>query len=142
MARRLRATRPDHLRRRILEEEGLTLAPREVQQLFWARFNRARRTTWRNILAAGDVADRLLKRLTPLEGIAAAWQAIAPPVLSGTSRVLSLENGVLTIEVDGNASRFAVRRLFGAQLTARLNQHLGENRIARIDCRIGGRGRA
>ncbi len=141
MMPRPRPQRPAHPRRRILEEVGLALAPIELQQCFWMRHNRARRLAWRQALPAGDVANSILAGLSPVDGLAAAWRAVVPAALADASRVLALQNGTLKVVVDGNASRFAVQRLLGPGLAERLNEHLGEKRVARIDCQIQGRGR-
>jgi len=126
-------------RRDILEEHGLTVAPRDVQNFFWRRYNARGR---RPISQLGEIAGRIIARNSAAgpaasTSLSAAWRSVMPDAFAGRTEVEGFAGGRLRVLVDDAATKFVLVRQFSHELIGALNELLAPRQIKRIEYRIG-----
>ena len=125
----------------ILEREGLSAAPRGVQEEFWRRYNFV---PWRRRLPAalGDVLawawpESAAKKSGLLDRVEAAWLRALPAEYAELTKVEGLTGGRLRISVDSAATRFVLERQLGGSLVAAVNEAMGAQDVGRIEYQVG-----
>lgn len=126
-------------RRKILDDHGLTIAPRAVKSFFWRRYNTSSR---RKAGLLGELAAEIVSR-QPTAGpgqlarLSDAWLSILPDELGRSTKVESFSGGRLQVIVDSAATRYVLGRQLAEQLTAALNEVVGATLVRKIDYSVG-----
>lgn len=119
----------------ILKAHAMLGAPSHATALFWQRYNLRWRHPEQNL---ADLAAKVVEAESSLDAgaVTKAWDKSLPIEFRGRACVEQLQNGKLSVLVDGKATAYKLSRQYGPVLLKSLNEKLGRGIIRAIVYRV------